>query len=196
MKILIPFTAFFGIALFVAPAAASYTAAAASIEVPQTKESPEEDLKDMNRGLAVCHKVTDVDDCLKIPFKEFTEKYGRNVTPAELKLFRIGQIAEVKVHLTYLKTLRSVETAENDKAATTLCMEIFKQFELNNSLDVCQEYIADMLWDLRENKGQRIAEQLVKQKAESEKAIEAALEKISSAPATTEAAAPAKPPKP
>ena len=124
------------------------------------KADPGSDMRDMNKGLEVCHKVTTIDDCLKIPFREFTEKYGKQLTIQELKRFRIGQIAQLKVHLNYLKALGAVLEAENKKAAIPICSELFKQFDLKGPPDVCVEYMADMIWDLRENEGRRLIKQL------------------------------------
>jgi hypothetical protein len=124
------------------------------------KADPDNDMRDMNNGLEVCHKVTTIDDCLKIPFREFMEKYGKQLTIQELKRFRIGQIAQLKVHLNYLKMLGAVLEAENKKAAIPICSELFKQFDLKGPQDVCVEYVADMIWDLRENEGRRLSQQL------------------------------------
>lgn len=124
------------------------------------KADPGNDVRDMNKGLEVCHKVTTIDDCLKIPFSEFTEKYGKLLTIQELKRFRIGQIAQLKVHLNYLKVLGAALEAENRKAAASVCSEIFRQFGLKGPQGMCVEYVADMIWDLRENEGRRLSRQL------------------------------------
>jgi len=124
------------------------------------KTDPDNDLRDMNQGLEICHKVTVIDDCLKIPFSEFTEKYGKQLTIQELKRFRIGQIAQLKVHLNYLKVLGAALEAENKKAAIPICAELFKQFDLKGPQALCVEYVADMIWDLRENEGRRTSRQL------------------------------------
>ncbi|MFA6294418.1 MAG: hypothetical protein WC637_21690 [Victivallales bacterium] len=125
-----------------------------------TESDPGNDVRDMNKGLAVCHKVSTIDDCLKIPFSEFVEKYGRQLTIQELKRFRIGQVAQLKVHLNYLKTLGAVLEAENKKVAIPICAELFKQFDLKGTQDVCVEYVSDMIWDLRENEGSRLSKRL------------------------------------
>ena len=124
---------------------------------PIIKTDPDNDLRDMNKGLEICHKVTVIDDCLKIPFSEFAEKYGKQLTAQELKRFRIGQIAQLKVHLNYLKVLGPALEAENKKAAIPVCSELFKQFDLKGPQDICVEYVADMLWDLRENEGRHLS---------------------------------------
>ena len=120
-------------------------------------------------GLAICKRVGAPDDCVKEPWAEFAQKYKDKLLDDDMRTFRLAQFASLQKTMDDLEQVAGALDAEDKEISTAFCSDLFKRFGMSEPFDVCRQYLADMIWDIRTNQGKRISHQLAVRKKEEEK---------------------------